>query len=66
MPGLLGLKGAEADMLVRGKRPGLKPGGPVKMGGWRRREVGGIPGVAVKCRDYGPKSDFGGSPPAPG
>ncbi len=31
MPGLLGLKGAAAVRKVRGKSPGLNPGGPLEL-----------------------------------
>ncbi len=47
----MGVKGAEADMYVRGKSPGINPGEPLKLCGWRRREGGGMSGVAVKCVD---------------
>ncbi len=62
----MGLKGAQADMKVSGKRPGINPGGTLKRCGWRRREVGGMRGVAVKCIDIAQNSDCEGSLPAPG
>ncbi len=52
-------------MKVSGKSPGLKPGEPLKLGGWGRREVGGMRGVAVKCIDIAKNSDCEGSLPAP-
>ncbi len=61
----MGLKGAAAAMYVSGKSPGLTPGGPLKLCGWRRREVGGMRGVAVKCIDIAQNSDCEGSLPAP-
>ncbi len=61
----MGLRGAEAAMEVSGKSPGLNPGEPLKLCGWRRREVGGMRGVAVKCIDIAQNSDCEGSLPAP-
>ncbi len=52
-------------MYVSGKSPGLNPGEPLKLCGWRRREVGGMRGVAVKCIDIAQNSDCEGSLPAP-
>ncbi len=44
-------------MKVGGKSRGLNPGEPLKLGGWRRREVGGMRGVAVKCIEIAQNSD---------
>ncbi len=52
-------------MKVSGKSPGLNPGEQWKRGGWERREVGGMRGVAVKCIDMAKNSDCEGSLPAP-
>ncbi len=62
---MLGLKGAWAAMQVTGKSPGIKHGETLKLCGWRRREVGGMRGVAVKCIDIAQNSDCEGSLPAP-
>ncbi len=56
---------AEAAIEVSGKSQGLNPGEPLKLCGWRRREVGGMRGVAVKCIDIAQNSDCEGSLPAP-
>ncbi len=61
----MGLEGAWAAREVSGKSPGLNPGEPLKLCGWRRREVGGMRGVAVKCIDIAQNSDCEGSLPAP-
>ncbi len=44
---------------------GFNPGVPLKLCGWRRIEVGGMRGVAVKCIDIAQNSDCEGSLPAP-
>ncbi len=61
----MGLKGEWEDMEVSGKSTGLNPGEQLKLCGWRRREVGGMRGVAVKCIDIAKNSDCEGSLPAP-
>ncbi len=61
----MGLKGGQPARKVRGKSPGLTPGEPLKLSGWRRREVGGMRGLAVKCIDLAQNSDCEGSLPAP-
>ncbi len=61
----MGLQGAWAAVYGSGKSPGLNPGEPLKVCGWRRREVGGMRGVAVKCIDIAQNSDCEGSLPAP-
>ncbi len=62
---LLGVRGAWTAMQARCESPGLNPGEPLKLCGWRRREVGGMRGVAVKCIDIAQNSDCEGSLPAP-
>ncbi len=52
-------------MQVDSKSPRLNPGETLKLCGWRRREVGGMRGVAVKCIDIAQNSDCEGSLPAP-
>ncbi len=56
---------AWADCEVGGKRAGLNPGRPLKLGIVSEREVSGMRGVAVKCRDITQNSDCEGSIPAP-
>ncbi len=54
---MLCLQGGVSDSEVRGKGPGLDAGEPLKLGGWRRGEVCGMRGVAVKCIDSTHNSD---------
>ncbi len=47
-----------------GKNAGLNPVGPVKRTEWSEREVCGMRGVAVKCKDITQNADCEGSIPA--
>ncbi len=61
----MGLRGATEALDVSAKIPGVNPGEQLKLCGWRRREVGGMRGVAGKCIDIAQNSDCEGSLPAP-
>ena len=57
----LGLKGAQAALQAGGQRPGLNPGSPPGLRGWRCRGACGTRHVAVKCIDMTQNADRGGS-----
>ncbi len=53
----LGFKGAEAGCQVDGKIEGLNLAPPLKLAFLSGREVCGVRGVAVKCKDITQNSD---------
>ena len=67
LSGIIGLKGcaggpgAQAALQAGGQRPGLNPGSPPGLRGWRCRGACGTRHVAVKCIDMTQNADRGGS-----
>ncbi len=61
----MGLKGRQAARQAGGEIAGIKPAQPSELPGKSVREVRGMRGVAVKCKDITQNSDCEGSAPAP-